>query len=82
LGWLLETYGLRLKPSAAAPMLNGVAKAKKISRRSAFKAKDELPRKFSYARERWIWGCFIVGGAARMAPNAGNDEIYAMTSQS
>jgi hypothetical protein len=28
----------------------------------------------AHTRERWIWDCFIVGNAARMASNAGSDE--------
>jgi hypothetical protein len=44
-------------------------KFKKISMRLAF-----------YIRERWIWGCFIVSHAARMASNAGNDEIILLFS--
>jgi hypothetical protein len=30
---------------------------------------------FYYTRERWIWDYFIVSNAARMALDAGNDEI-------
>jgi hypothetical protein len=34
----------------------------------------------AYTRERLIWGCFIVSHAARMASNAGNDEIILLFS--
>jgi hypothetical protein len=34
----------------------------------------------AYTRERWICDYFIVRHAARMAPNAGNDEIILLFS--
>jgi hypothetical protein len=43
---------------------------------------SQKSRKFlsDFTREHWILGCFIAGRAARMASNAGNNEIILLFS--
>jgi hypothetical protein len=50
------------------------------ARDSVFADDGSKKRLWLYTRERWIWGCFIVGHAVRMASNAGNDEIILLLS--